>query len=150
MTPIRRLDHIGIAVRDTENALRYFTGQLGLEVVHVDVIEELAVRLTYLDVGNAYLQLVEPLNDSSPIAASLAQAGEGVHHICFGVDDVPSAAAELAETEDDVPLGRGRNRTAAFVPGPVRHGVRIECTEFDRGADVDAAPGWLPDRGGSH
>jgi methylmalonyl-CoA/ethylmalonyl-CoA epimerase len=145
MTPIRRLDHIGIAVRSTGTALTYFSEHLGLRVVHVDIVEELAVRLTYLDAGNAFLQLVEPLDDSSPVATSLVENGEGVHHICFAVDVVPSAALALSETEDSVRLGRGRGRAAAFVPGPVRHGVRIECTEFNRAVDVDAATGWLAD-----
>ena len=50
------------------------------------------MRLTYLDAGNAFLQLVEPLDPASALATWLDEHGEGLHHICFGVDDVPAAA----------------------------------------------------------
>ena len=143
---IRRLDHVAITVRDTEASLRHFTDHLGLRVVHSEELEQPRVRLTYLDVGNAFLQLVEPLDDESELAHSLAENGEGIHHICFGVDD-PAVAVEVLSTRpsggNGVVPGMGRGRVSAFVPGPAVHGVRIECTEFDRQLDVDETPGWL-------
>jgi catechol 2,3-dioxygenase-like lactoylglutathione lyase family enzyme len=91
------------------------------------------VRLTYLDCNNAFLQLVEPLSSSGPVAHSLAAHGEGLHHVCFSVQDVARAAAALADPgSPDVVLGRGRGRRSAFVPGPTHFGVRLECTELDR------------------
>jgi methylmalonyl-CoA/ethylmalonyl-CoA epimerase len=145
MTVIRRLDHVGIAVRDTGEALRYFSGHLGLRVHHSEEVPVPPVRLTYLDAGNAWVQLVEPLDEESAIAQHLRDNGEGVHHVCFGVDDVLSSAAALAIDPDaaaPVP-GSGRGRPSAFVPGTV-HGVQIECTEFRRQDDVDDSAGWLP------
>ncbi len=144
MTPIRRLDHVAVVVRNTEAALRFYRDRLGLEVHSSEEISAPPVRLTYLDAGNAYVQLVEPLDAASPIQAWLESNGEGLHHICFGVDDVLAAAADLAESGvADVRLGSGRGRVSAFVPGPAVHGVRIECTEFDRSEDVERTPGWL-------
>jgi methylmalonyl-CoA/ethylmalonyl-CoA epimerase len=143
-TLIRRLDHVAIAVRDTERALEFFTGRLGLPVLSTEERTQPPVRLTYLDAGNTLLQLVEPLDEHSPIAVQLAESGEGLHHICFGVDDVASAAAELsADDRPEVALGGGRGRASAFVPGPRLHGVPIECTEFKRKEDVDDNRGWL-------
>jgi methylmalonyl-CoA/ethylmalonyl-CoA epimerase len=141
---IRRLDHVGVAVADTDRALEYFSGRLGLSVVASDVVEKPHVRLTYLDAGNAYIQLVEPLDGDSPIAAHVAEHGEGIHHICFGVDDVASAAAGLADS-GTVSLGGGRGRVSAFVPGPRQHGVSVECTEFNLEEDVHGNRGWLDD-----
>jgi methylmalonyl-CoA/ethylmalonyl-CoA epimerase len=144
MDTIRRLDHIGIAVRSTKEALREFQGRLGLGVVHSEEIEQPNVRLTYLDCGNAFLQLVEPLDAESEIARWLDEHGEGIHHLCFGVDDVPRDVSALAG--DDAPetrLGNGRGRISAFVPGAPRHGVRVECTEFLLDRDVVNTPGWL-------
>jgi methylmalonyl-CoA/ethylmalonyl-CoA epimerase len=143
MTPVRRLDHVAIAVRDTETALRYFSGHLGLEVARSEELETTHVRLTYLDAGNAYIQLVEPLDDGE-LTRWLDENGEGIHHICFGVDDVLGAAALLSLDGAAAVAGSGRGRVSAFVPGPVRHGVRLECTEFRREEDVDGTPGWLP------
>ena len=144
MTVVRRLDHVAVAVRDTEEALRYFRDHLGLSVVRSEEIATPRVRLTYLDVGNAYLQLVEPLEPTLELARDIAKNAEGLHHICFGVDDVPAAVGELApDGAPQPPLGSGRGRLSAFVPGPAVHGVRVECTEFRYGDDVRASHGWL-------
>ena len=143
VTPIRRLDHVAIAVGDTEAALLHFRDRLGLVVVHSEEIEQPHVRLTYLDVGNAFIQLVEPLDEGSDLARTVAANGEGIHHICFGVDDALQAAATFSADGAAPVRGTGRGRISSFVPGPAAHGVRIECTEFDRAADVDSTPGWL-------
>jgi methylmalonyl-CoA epimerase len=139
---IRRLDHVAVAVRSTEAALKHFRDHLGLRVVASDEPPEAAVRLTYLDVGNGYLQLVEPLDDRSPIAEWLADHGEGLHHICFAVDDVPAALRELAPDCGSQSLSSGRGRPAAFVD-ELLGGVRIELTSFDHAADVDGQSGFL-------
>jgi methylmalonyl-CoA/ethylmalonyl-CoA epimerase len=142
MTPVRRLDHVAIVVESIDRALEYFSGTLGLELTSSEVLQTPPVRLAYLDAGNAYLQLVEPLDSSSKIAAWLAEHGEGIHHICFGVDDVPAAVEQL-DGAPPAALGSGRGRTSAFLAPPGRHGVVVECTEFDFAADVERTPGWL-------
>jgi methylmalonyl-CoA/ethylmalonyl-CoA epimerase len=101
------------------------------------------VRLTYLDAGNAFVQLVEPLEGDSDLAKWLEAHGEGLHHICFGVDDVAGAVSTLSDDGSPVMLGTGRGRVSGFVTTSGGNGVRIECTEFDRALDVDGAPGWL-------
>jgi len=140
---IRRLDHVAIAIRNTDAALHHFRDHLGLRIVHSEELEQPRVRLTYLDAGNAFIQLIEPLDRESEVARSLAEKGEGIHHICFGVDDAITAAQALSSDRMSVTPGTGRGRISAFVPGTPVHGVRIECTEFDRRLDVDETPGWL-------
>src|SRR5207244_1977782 len=132
VTTLRQLDHVAVVVRDTERALTYFTGRLGLEVVSSEVIERPHVRLTYLDAGGVFLQLVEPLDDASPVAQHLAEHGEGLHHIAFAVAAVPETAAALADPgAPEVTVGSGRGRPSAFVPGDPHHGVRVEVTQAD-------------------
>jgi methylmalonyl-CoA/ethylmalonyl-CoA epimerase len=144
LTPLRRLDHIAVVVRDTDEALRTFRDRLGLSVERSEEIDAPHVRLTYLDCGNAYLQLVEPLDPDHELTRWLEANGEGLHHICFGVDDVLGAAAELAPNGSPPPAeGKGRGRVSAFVPGDPAHGVRVECTEFRRDEDVEGTAGWL-------
>lgn len=142
MTLLRRLDHVAVVVRDTDEALGYFSGTLGLAVASSEEIASPRVRLTYLDAGNAYLQLVEPLSGDSEVARWLDTNGEGLHHVCFGVDDVPSAVEALSG-EPPSSLGSGRGRVSAFVPGTDGHGVRVECTEFQLAEDVEGTPGYL-------
>jgi methylmalonyl-CoA/ethylmalonyl-CoA epimerase len=132
LTALRQLDHVAVVVRDTERALAYFTGRLGLEVASSEVVERPHVRLTYLDAGSVAVQLVEPLDDASPLAQHLAEHGEGLHHICFAVADVPGTAAELADPgAPHVTVGSGRGRPSAFIPGDLHHGVRVEVTKVD-------------------
>jgi methylmalonyl-CoA/ethylmalonyl-CoA epimerase len=144
LSRIRRLDHIGIATADTEAALAYFRDELGLEVATSEVNEKVGARLTYLDLGNAWLQLVEPLREDMPVAEYLREHGEGLHHVCFGVDDAERDATAMGDGAA-VRMGSGRGRPSAFLPGDVRHGTRIECTYFDYRSDVLERPGWLSD-----
>lgn len=151
MTPIRRLDHVAVVVRDTEAALRTYRDRFGLRVGHTEVQEGAGVRLTYLDCGNAWLQLVEPLYPEAPIGRWLAEHGEGLHHLAFGVEDSLAAAAALAPDGAPPPVeGGGRGRVSSFVPGGPQHGVRLECTDFVYEEDVTRAAGWLaPEREGA-
>jgi methylmalonyl-CoA/ethylmalonyl-CoA epimerase len=139
---LRRLDHVAVVVSDTEAALGYFSGRLGLQVASSEEIESPRVRLTYLDAGNLYLQLVEPLNGDSEVARWLDEHGEGLHHVCFGVDDV-SSAVEALSGKSPSSLGSGRGRLSAFVPNANGHGVRVECTEFWPAEDVEQTRGYL-------
>jgi methylmalonyl-CoA/ethylmalonyl-CoA epimerase len=126
---IRNLDHIAVAVSDTDQALRHFRDRLGLKIVAVDFPPEVPVKLTYLDLGNTYLQLVEPLDPEHTLAAWIAEHGEGMHHVCFGVDDLEEELRRLGPAGEPVPpLGSGRGRPAGFVAGTPAHGVRLECT----------------------
>jgi methylmalonyl-CoA epimerase len=149
---IRRLDHLAVAVADTDRALEYFRDRLGLRVVAVDTPPEVPVKLTYLDLGNTYLQLVEPLDPEHPVAKWVAANGDGLHHLCFGVDDVVADLAALGPPDlPPLPLGSGRGRPAGFMPGEPEHGTRIEFTSFHHAEDVDAAVGYLTTNGeGDH
>jgi methylmalonyl-CoA/ethylmalonyl-CoA epimerase len=140
---VRRLDHVALAVRDSDRAAAELHDRLGLRVVHREELAQSHVRLTYLDAGNGFIQLVEPLDDASDVARWLDEHGEGVHHVCFGVDDVSAAVAAIAGGEQPHRLGSGRGRPSAFVPAMIC-GMRVECTEFSHGEDVERSPGWLP------
>jgi methylmalonyl-CoA/ethylmalonyl-CoA epimerase len=146
VTPLRRLDHVAVLVRDTEEALRFYSGRLGLAVASSEEISTPHVRLTYLDAGNAYIQLVQPLAGESPLTVWLDEHGEGLHHICFGVDDVGETVGELSDPGTEISFGTGRGRVSSFVSAEGSHGVRIECTEFVRARDVDETPGYLDGR----
>lgn len=148
MTLLRRLDHVAVLVRDTDEALLFYSGRLGLAVASSEEIPSPHVRLTYLDAGNAYIQLVQPLDGDSPLTVWLDEHGEGLHHICFGVDDVAGAVGQLSDPGAEISLGQGRGRVSSFISVGGSHGVRIECTEFVRARDVDGTPGYLDGRSG--
>lgn len=142
MAAVRRLDHVAIAVRDTQAAVAELEQRLGLQVGSSEEVAALSLRLTYLDAGNCWIQLVQPLSETSEISRWLNEHGEGIHHICFGVDSVPEAIAAISGGPPPQRLGSGRGRVSGFVTETVC-GVRLECTEFSHALDVDGTPGCL-------
>ena len=87
------LDHLAIAVPDTEQALRLWRDQLGFPVLCSEVVNGGVVRLTHLDLGNTHLQLVEPLTPDHPLQDWLRTNGPGLHHFCLRVADIDEAMA---------------------------------------------------------
>ncbi len=126
-----RLDHIGIAVRSLDAAKIYES--LGLTVEHTEVVETQRVRTAFLSVGDSNLELLEPVDAASPIAKFIEKRGEGIHHLCFRVDDIESHLARLkAEgyrliNESPVPGAHGCR--VAFLHPAAGNGVLIELSE---------------------
>jgi len=92
-----RIDHVGIAVPDLDEAIAFYRRAFGLEVVHEEVNEEQGVREAMLAIGDSYLQLLAPLTPESTIAKFLDRSGPGIQQVAFGVDDVEAAATDLRE-----------------------------------------------------
>jgi methylmalonyl-CoA/ethylmalonyl-CoA epimerase len=99
-------------------------------VVHIEELEEPPMTLVYLDAGNLYIQLISPRRECE-VSRWLDENGEGLHHLCFAVDDVPTALKAFSRTTQSEPeLGTGRGRTSGFVNNGNPFGVLFECTEF--------------------
>jgi methylmalonyl-CoA/ethylmalonyl-CoA epimerase len=136
---ITRIDHIGIACRDLDASIEFYTSTYGFEVVHSEVNEEQGVREAMLrvngtdDGGASYLQLLEPVRSDSAIAKYLDKHGEGVHHIAFGTPDV--AASTDAATSNGVralyPAARRgtANSSINFLHPKDCHGVLTELVQ---------------------
>jgi methylmalonyl-CoA/ethylmalonyl-CoA epimerase len=127
------LDHIAIVVQDTEAALPFYRDTLGLPFLFSEVLEEQAVRLTHLDLGGgAHLQLVQPLRPDHPLAEFLRSRGEGLHHLCLRVNNVPDAMAALPtrglSSRDAQPRRGPKGKKAAFIDPTGTRGVLFEIT----------------------
>lgn len=94
---ISDVHHVGIAVRDTAAALRFYSEALGLPVVKSEDAPARGVRLTLLAVGGGYLELVQPTTAESPFAQHIAERGEGLHHVALRTDDVNALAVALRD-----------------------------------------------------
>lgn len=129
----KKLDHIAIAVRNTDEALTFYADQLSLPVLQSEVLAGPGVRLTHLDMGNVELQLVEPLADDHPIAKFLDERGEGLHHLCWCTnDDIQTAMANLDEfglsAKANEPHAAPNGGSAAFINPDQTRGVLWEVT----------------------
>lgn len=124
---IEFVDHIAIAVHDIDAALPYYRDELRLTLAHDEVLPAIGVRLAYLHAGNTMVQLVQPTRDGA-IAHFLAARGEGLHHICFAVDDIPAVLGRLKGEEDAQVFMGGRERRCAFLLSQP-NGLTTELTE---------------------
>jgi methylmalonyl-CoA/ethylmalonyl-CoA epimerase len=132
MTLFDALDHIAIVVADTDEAITFYRDTLGFPVLFSEVLADQGVRLTHLDLGACHLQLVQPLTQEHPLSEFLRVRGEGLHHLCWRVENVPIAMARLAARglvlRDRTPRRGPRGRQAVFVdPGSTRN-VLLEIT----------------------
>jgi methylmalonyl-CoA/ethylmalonyl-CoA epimerase len=132
-----RLDHIGIAVSSIDQALGVYEA-LGLAESRRELVESQGVRTAFLPLGETRLELLEPAGPDSPVAKFLAKRGPGVHHLCFAVDDLEKALADLATrgfrlvNESPVPAASGKR--VAFLHPSAGQGVLIELSEGERGS----------------
>ncbi|SFS55982.1 VOC family protein [Paenibacillus sp. BC26] len=126
---IRTIDHIAIAVWDIDASLPYYTDVLGLSLLEDEMLPSAGVRLAYLQAGNVMIQLVQPIGETA-IRKHLEEKGEGLQHICFGVEDIPATLGSLpGEHNVQVKMG-GRRRRACFI-GAKPNSVPIELTELE-------------------
>lgn len=116
-----RIDHIGIAVADLEEALQLWGGAFGMEVSRREVVEEQGVEAVLLDVGENHIELLAPLGPDTPVGKFVAKRGPGLHHFAYQVSDIDAALAQLAEAGlqliDKTPrIGIGGARVAFVEP----------------------------------
>jgi methylmalonyl-CoA/ethylmalonyl-CoA epimerase len=92
---IKRIDHVGIAVPDLDEAVRFYAEAFGVQVVHEETNEEQGVREAMLAVGDSHIQLLAPLRPDSPIGKFLDRQGPGIQQVAYTVDDIEAAADHL-------------------------------------------------------
>ncbi|TAK56839.1 MAG: methylmalonyl-CoA epimerase [Dehalococcoidia bacterium] len=85
---IQKVHHVGVVVRDMDEAMRFYRDTLGLHVHKEATIQEQGVRAALLTLGNSEIELLQPVVEDTGVARYLEKKGEGLHHICFQVDDV--------------------------------------------------------------
>jgi len=136
---IGRIHHVAVVVRSLEAALPFWRDVLGLPLERVADIASDAVRIAFLPVGEARIELVEPTDATTGVARYLAKHGEGVHHLCFEVPNLAEALTRLAiegiELIDTAPR-RGAEGPVAFLHPRSCHGVLVELIEAPGG------PAW--------
>ena len=136
MIAVNRIHHTGVVVRSLEQAYGFYRDTLGLRLVKEEVMEYQGVRAALLDLGNSFLELLEPIDGETGIARFLERRGEGMHHVCLEVDDIRASLAELksqgVELIDQEPR-EGLTGTIAFLHPAALRGVLVELVEKGSG-----------------
>jgi methylmalonyl-CoA/ethylmalonyl-CoA epimerase len=128
-----RIDHIGVAVTDLDEAVALYSERLGMPVEHRETVEEQGVEAVLLGVGESHVELLRPLGPDTPVARFLERNGPGMHHVAYGTDDIESAldaarAAGLALIDERPRIGI-RGSRVAFVHPKATGGVLTELVE---------------------
>lgn len=130
---LKKVHHIGIAVKSLDEALKFFSDVLGLEVERTVVVEEQGMRAAWLRIGDVLLELMEPLGPEGPVAKFLSKRGEGVHHVAFLVDDMGAVAEALrragAVLVYEEPRVSHDGSKYNFIHPKSAHGVLVELRE---------------------
>lgn len=139
MSAMGPIDHLGIAVRSIETALRFWKDSLGLPVSEPEEVASEGVRVVFVPLGESRIELLEPLGADSPIARFIAKKGEGIHHVCLRVTDIDGALAKLAQEGAEIiqpaPRVGAGGRRIAFVHPKSTGGVLLELKEVASPAD---------------
>lgn len=134
-----KIEHIGIATPRIDESLRFWQDALGLEVTHTEIVEEQGVRVAMLPVGEPRVELLEPINESSPVAKFLEKRGSGIHHIAVRVSDIRASLARLKEQGarlvDETPRVGAGGCLIAFVHPSATGGVLLELVEHTENSD---------------
>jgi methylmalonyl-CoA/ethylmalonyl-CoA epimerase len=128
-----KIDHLGIATKSIEEALKFWENSLGLQNVHTEIVEEQKVRVAMLPIGESKIELLEPTSEDSPIAKFLEKRGGGIHHIAIEVDDIEVSLAKMKENGakliDETPRIGAEGCLIAFVHPQSTNGVLLELTQ---------------------
>ena len=128
-----KINHLGIATRSIEEALKFWQDSLGLENIHTEIVEEQKVRVAMLPIGESRVELLEPTSDDSPISKFLEKRGGGIHHIAIEVEDIEASLAKLkadgARLIDEIPRIGAEGCLIAFVHPAATGGVLLELTQ---------------------
>jgi methylmalonyl-CoA epimerase len=128
-----RIDHIGVAVEDLDEAVELYSERFGMAVQHRETVEEQGVEAVLLGIGESHVELLRPLGPDTAVGRFLERNGPGLHHVAYGTDDIESALDTVREAGlaliDERPRTGIRGTRVAFVHPKSTGGVLTELVE---------------------
>jgi len=132
-----RIDHIGVAVDDLDEAIALYEQRLGMPVQHRETVEEQGVEAVLLGVGQSHVELLRPLGPDTAVGRFLERSGPGLHHVAYGTDDIQSALDDVRSAGlqliDEQPRVGIRGSRVAFLHPKSTGGVLTELVEAAEG-----------------
>ncbi len=127
------IDHIGIAVKDINEALKFWEATMGIKCHGIEEVAEQKVKTAFLPLKDTEIELLEPTSPESPVAKFIEAKGEGIHHMAIRVDDLEAALAELKEKGirliDEKPRCGAGGAKIAFLHPKATGGILLELSE---------------------
>lgn len=130
-----KVDHIGIAVKNLDETLKFYEEVLGLTCTGIEEVDEQKVRVAFLPVGDSEVELLESTDEEGPIAKFIEKKGEGIQHIAFRVDNIEEAIENMKEKGvrmiDEKPRYGAGGAKIAFCHPKSTGGVLVELSQRD-------------------
>ena len=128
-----KIDHLGIAVRSIGDALKFYGQAMGLELAATERVEDQGVTVALLPVGESRIELLEPFSEDTAVGRFIAKRGEGLHHICYEVEDLAAKLLDMkaqgVRVLDGYPRPGAEGKLVAFLHPADTGGVLIELSE---------------------
>ena len=128
-----RIDHIGVAVEDLDQAVALYSQRLGMREQHRETVEQFGVEAVLLEIGDGHVELLSPISPDSAVGRFLERSGPGMHHVAYSTDDIESALKAVREAGlrliDEEPRTGIRNSRVAFLHPKSTGGVLTELVE---------------------
>lgn len=132
---LKKIDHIGIAVKNLDEALAFYEDALGLEATGTEVVEEQKVKVAFLPLGDSKIELLESTDPEGPVAKFIEARGEGVQHIAVRVEDIDQKLQDLENKGvrliDKSPRYGAGGAKIAFLHPKSTSGVLLELCQRD-------------------
>ena len=118
---IKKIDHIGIAVRSLAQSLPFYTETLQLPLLGIEEVKSEGIKVAFIQIGEMKLELLEPQTDESAVAKFIAKRGEGLHHVALGVHSIQERIDEMKTKgiqmiQDQPKMGAGGASVAFMHP----------------------------------
>lgn len=131
---LRKIEHLGIAVKSIEESLRTFEVLLGTNCYKIEEVQSEGVKTAFLQIGESKIELLEATNPDSPIAKYLEKRGPGIHHIAFDVENIQHEIARLTKEGFTLihqsPKDGADNKLIAFLHPKSTESILVElCQE---------------------
>ena len=131
---IRGSDHVGIAVKNLDEASKFWVDTLGLKLLRIEEVPDQKVRIAILEAGETTIELLEPTSPDSPVSKFIGKRGEGLHHMTFETDNLADRLSHLKNANigliDEAPRIGAGGACIAFIHPKSAHGVLIELCEY--------------------
>jgi len=127
------IDHVGIAVKNIDEALKFWESSLGVKCTGRETVDEQKVTTAFLPVKDSEIELLEATSEESPIAKFIENRGEGIHHLALRVGDLEACLAELKakgiKLIDETPRKGAGGAMIAFIHPKAAGGILIELSQ---------------------
>jgi methylmalonyl-CoA epimerase len=128
------IDHIGIAVNSLNNSIKYYQDTFGFKVEDRETLDSSGVELAFLKTGNVDIELIAPLQGNTTLSNFLKSRGEGLHHICYKVDNLELELERFrkinAKLIDEKPRKGARGARIAFIHPESMNGILTELCDY--------------------